>query len=353
MTSKLTITDERVISVIERLEHYACNLKWTNVRGAQDLLTAADGLRELQERRKADSEPVAWLATYHGEVYDEAIGITRSVVEDQADHFGWELALTEIIPLYRHAQQPVVPDEKPMPNPLSMYAIDAVADIAEVRGWNACRAAMLQGKAEPVSLHPELSVWYGSMPESNGKSNWTAILHRKGECLSTGITIELSEHPERVRYEADRVRHIIGELKEEPDILAYDADAHSGYVKPGNSPVIPDGSASMLRRWLVFGRGMQNAGSQLPHNLIAETEEILAAADCSIPMISDRWVPVSERMPDENAEQQVLACFKGGDISTLYYFEGRWGDAYGIVPIRQDVTHWMPLPADPQEVNHG
>ncbi|MDT9784609.1 hypothetical protein RUW59_03785 [Klebsiella pneumoniae] len=53
------LTDERVTSVIERLEHYACNLKWTNVRGAQDLLTAADGLRELQERRKADSEPVA------------------------------------------------------------------------------------------------------------------------------------------------------------------------------------------------------------------------------------------------------------------------------------------------------
>ncbi|HFD3102877.1 TPA: ead/Ea22-like family protein [Klebsiella quasipneumoniae subsp. similipneumoniae] len=38
---------------------------------------------------------------------------------------------------------PVVPDEKPMPNPLSMYAVDAVAAIAEVKGWNACRAAML------------------------------------------------------------------------------------------------------------------------------------------------------------------------------------------------------------------
>lgn len=43
------------------------------------------------------------------------------------------------------AQQPVVPDEKPMPNSLSMYAVDAVAAIAEVREWNACRAAMLQG----------------------------------------------------------------------------------------------------------------------------------------------------------------------------------------------------------------
>lgn len=62
------------------------------------------------------------------------------------------------------------------------------------------------------------------------------------------------------------------------------------------------------------------------------------------------WIPVSERMPDENADQQVLACFKGGDISALYYSDGRWDDAYGIVPIRQDVTHWMQLPAAPQEV---
>lgn len=59
--TKSTITDKRVTSVIERLEHYACDLKWTNVRGAQDLLAAADGLRELQERRKADSEPVSAL----------------------------------------------------------------------------------------------------------------------------------------------------------------------------------------------------------------------------------------------------------------------------------------------------
>ncbi len=48
-------------------------------------------------------------------------------------------------PLYRHAQPaPVVPEEKQIPNTLSMYAVDAVAAIAEVKGWNACRAAMLQ-----------------------------------------------------------------------------------------------------------------------------------------------------------------------------------------------------------------
>lgn len=197
---------------------------------------------ELQERRKAeqDSEPVAWLAIYHGEVYDEAIGITRSVVEAQADHFGWESALTEIIPLYLHAQQPRVPDVMeptieaikrilPTSNP-DEYAACIGADM-----WNACRAAMLQG----ADGKPELTVWYGAMPETNGKTNWTAILHREGQHPLEGITIDRSEYPDRVRYEADRMRHLIGELADEPDILAYDAEAHSGYVYPGNSPVIP------------------------------------------------------------------------------------------------------------------
>ncbi|MGE9522906.1 DUF551 domain-containing protein [Escherichia coli] len=37
-----------------------------------------------------------------------------------------------------------------MPNPLSRYAVDAVAAIAEVRGWNACRAAMLQSQGNCI-----------------------------------------------------------------------------------------------------------------------------------------------------------------------------------------------------------
>ena len=112
------------------------------------------------------------------------------------------------------------------------------------------RAAMLHEKAEPVTERPELTVWYGSMPESNGKTNWTAILHRKGEgrCMD-GFTIDRSEYPGRVLYAADRVRYLIGEKADRPSIIDYDADAHSGYVKPGNSPVIPDDVRRM--EWLV------------------------------------------------------------------------------------------------------
>ncbi|WP_323087539.1 hypothetical protein [Klebsiella variicola] len=88
--TKSTITVERITSVIERLEHYACNLKWTNVRGAQDLLTAADGLRELQERRKADSEPVGYFGRFDPDDEDLIDQCSKNV--------------KGAFPLYRHAQ---------------------------------------------------------------------------------------------------------------------------------------------------------------------------------------------------------------------------------------------------------
>ncbi|ROC62997.1 DUF551 domain-containing protein [Klebsiella quasipneumoniae subsp. quasipneumoniae] len=79
-----------------------------------------------------------------------------------------------IAPLYRHAQPaPVVPEEKPIPNTLSMYAVDAVAAIAEVKGWNACRAAMLE--ADPQLPGSDSAPVPGSwipvserMPEAEG-----------------------------------------------------------------------------------------------------------------------------------------------------------------------------------------
>ncbi|MFK3708637.1 DUF551 domain-containing protein [Klebsiella sp. NPDC088457] len=119
----------------------------------------------------------------------------------------------------------------------------------------------------------------------------------------------------------------------------------------GNSPVIPDGSVSMLRRWLAFGRGMQNAGSRLPHNLIAETEDILASAPQlqnspqNIPKIIPVWIPVSERMPEKNGMYQV---WNGKHMAAHSFF---FGSFQCINP--EQITHWMPLPAAPQEVNHG
>lgn len=90
----------------------------------------------------------------------------------------------------------------------------------------------------PVYLHPApsamqrncLRVWLGPMPESNGKTNWTAILHN-GD-VTQGITLARSEYPDRVRYEADRVRWLLGDLDKKPFLMDYDTDLHSGYREP-------------------------------------------------------------------------------------------------------------------------
>lgn len=74
---------------------------------------------------------------------------------DQTSPSGWAAVSNNPLSIKAHVDLysgkttpvvPVVPEEKPIPNTLSMYAMDAVAAMAEVKGWNACRAAMLNQK---------------------------------------------------------------------------------------------------------------------------------------------------------------------------------------------------------------
>lgn len=88
------------------------------------------------------------------------------------------------------------------------------------------------GLVPPAATQPKLAVWFGGMPESNGKRNWTVLLHRAGEGLETGITIERCEYYDRARYEADRMRYLIGEIPVEPFILDYDENLK----EPGPEP---------------------------------------------------------------------------------------------------------------------
>lgn len=79
------------------------------------------------------------------------------------------------------------------------------------------------------AVQPRLSVRLTSFPESNGKRNWTALLVRVepwgglvGNC--GGISIAHGELWNRVAYEAERAKLLIGERDTEPDILDYGDD---------------------------------------------------------------------------------------------------------------------------------
>ncbi|ELW9393790.1 DUF551 domain-containing protein [Klebsiella pneumoniae] len=69
------------------------------------------------------------------------------------------------------------------------------------------------------------------------------------------------------------------------------------------------------------------------------------------PVVPGKWIPVSERMPDNT--EPVLCIEKRADFGTYGQPFVCWHDGGGWVGktnYRPIVTHWMPLPAAPQEV---
>ena len=304
------------------------------------------------------------------------------------------------IEVYAAPPVPVVPEEKPMPNPLKMYAVDAVAAIAEVRGWNACRAAMLQG-VEPASNHEELS-------EENGSSLQLRNLIRQRHaewsdktfgCVGpVGPLKHLSKEALEAAAEPD-------DLSEWADMqfLLWDAQRRAGisdaeitaamedklkinmerqwpepkdgeprlHIKePGNSPVIPDGLSTVCAEAYqvvgvmadalgVFGdAAVQKVLDNLSQQKLVHRDVL----PFSLPVTPDGWISCSERMPEMGERQcYVLAAdFKNNYPPNIpntqvgvygdWFNDGNptWDDGDGEDLYLKEVTHWMPLPEPPR-----
>ncbi|HFJ0159876.1 TPA: DUF551 domain-containing protein [Escherichia coli] len=225
---------------------------------------------ELQKRREADSaEPVAYIFKHPaGKLF---WALTDESNKEQSD----------VIPVYAAPPVPVVPEEKPMPNPLKMYAVDAVAAIAEVRGWNACRAAMLQ--AEPVSNSDELPLDY---------------LQGHKDGLEWAAQLAEANHPQTGDWLYYDPIDLARAIRKGPDMPT---------VQAGNYPVTPDG-----------------------------------------------WISCSERMPNTKTAVLVAVEFdRKGDwrMKWATYIPGHpdANDGWIIPGASWKPSHWMPLPAAPQQ----
>lgn len=216
-----------------------------------------------------------------------------------------------IIEVYAAPPVPVVPEEKPMPNPLSMYAVDAVAAIAEVRGWNACRAAMLQS--------------------GNFRENKNSSTNNFREIAETSTNYPVI--PSEVLSAIQKVAKIRADFDD------FDGD------RRGIGDCLDEAEQELIVT-------INKYASQLAAEPIAPNDVREQTAIPQVPVTPDGWISCSERMPNTKTAVLVAVEFdRKGDwrMKWATYIPGHpdANDGWIIPGASWKPSHWMPLPEPP------
>ena len=289
-----TITKERLLTIKQWRETYG---------PGSNVVLPAEEAEELARIALASLEAKP-IGAFH--IAEQQVDGTSDYIKDGE----WPID-NGIIEVYAAPPVPVVPEEKPMPNPLSMYAVDAVAAIAEVRGWNACRAAMLQS---------------GNFRENKNSStnNFREIAE-----TSTNYPVIPSEV----------LSAILKVAKIRADFDDFDGD------RRGIGDCLDEAEQELIVT-------INKYASQLAAEPIAPNDVREQTAIPQVPVTPDGWISCSERMPDDG--QHVIILCDGAFVLYAQYRDGEFfdvvrnGDEFFETQSR-NVTDWMPLPEPPQE----
>ncbi|MDU4425294.1 MAG: DUF551 domain-containing protein [Raoultella sp.] len=144
--------------------------------------------------------------------------------------------------------------------------------------------------------------------------------------------------------------HGTGQLREKIARVVRSAMLQAGY-----SPVIPNGYVMVPKEpteaMMLHKSGCQHHAWDDPDCAMRQTRRLIwshmLAAAPQLPgsepaTVPDRWIPVSERMPDDDVS---VLTFDGMYRRVHHAMYGHW-QCWNS----EKITHWMPLPAAPQEV---
>lgn len=318
---------------------------------AHVVLSPADSLLINNARialASLEAEPVAWahrlINKRNGVVHPWVYG-SAEACPSEGDIFN-----IEVMPLYTVPPAPVsVPAAMEIDDDF-----DSAFEHGKAVGWNAYRAAMLQ--AEPVSNSDELPLDY--LQGHKDGLEWAA---QQAE----------ANHPQTGDWLYDDPIDLARAIRKGPDMPT---------VQGGNSPVIPDEVLSAIRKVARIRtdfdhfdgdrRGIGDCldeaeqelivtinkyASQLAAEPIAPNDVREQTAIPQVPVTPDGWISCSEQMP--SAGEQVLAYRPDAPESNdplikMATYVGWSAHGHGFDCYCKP-THWMPLPAAPQEVNRG
>ena len=95
--------------------------------------------------------------------------------------------------------------------------------------------------------------------------------------------------------------------------------------------------SDIVGRLLLWSRALgEGQGPALLKEAAAEIERIREER---------RWVSVEERLPEEDVKVLTMGLQKHPVVCSFWHSDGVFRDG-GII---EGVTHWMPLPAPPEE----
>lgn len=299
-----TITKERLLTIKQWRETYGPD---------SNVVLPAEEAEELARIALASLEAKP-IGAFH--IAEQQVDGTSDYLKDGE----WPID-NGIIEVYAAPPVPVVPEEKPMPNPLSMYAVDAVAAIAEVRGWNACRAAMLQS--------------------GNFRENKNSSTNNFREIAETSTNYPVI--PSEVLSAIQKVAKIRADFDD------FDGD------RRGIGDCLDEAEQELIVT-------INKYASQLAAEPIAPNDVREQTAIPQVPVTPDGWISCSERMPEMGERQcYVLAAdFKNNYPPNIpntqvgvygdWFNDGNptWDDGDGEDLYLKEVTHWMPLPEPPR-----
>ncbi len=295
-----TITKERLLTIRQWRETYG---------PGSNVVLPAEEAEELARIALASLEAKP-IGAFH--IAEQQVDGTSDYLKDGE----WPID-NGIIEVYAAPPVPVVPEEKPMPNPLSMYAVDAVAAIAEVRGWNACRAAMLQS--------------------GNFRENKNSSTNNFREIAETSTNYPVI--PSEVLSAIQKVAKIRADFDD------FDGD------RRGIGDCLDEAEQELIVT-------INKYASQLAAEPIAPNDVREQTAIPQVPVTPDGWISCSERMPNTKTAVLVAVEFdRKGDwrMKWATYIPGHpdANDGWIIPGASWKPSHWMPLPKPPQEVNRG
>ncbi|MCJ7051599.1 DUF551 domain-containing protein [Klebsiella variicola subsp. variicola] len=190
------------------------------------------------------------------------------------------------------------------------------------------------------------------MDDCEGLENCTVIKELARMALaamdSEPVAGEARFKEERPRWTPCTAEHVSMVLANPEDWPNY--EVRYLYAAPQPAPVVPEAMPTYAispYSGAEYEAGYRDGWNACRAAMLAAAPHSPGSEPATVP---GKWIPVSERMPEEGGRYWCYVEEQNSLGKSHYQWNCSWnGDVWSDKALTGRVTHWMPLPASPQE----